>query len=204
MPLHAASSSARFCFRRVRRHKHSVFALGLRVWHSHLVTLVLGGRRRGHHNWSISLEIAKLLSNDVGTAFVTSLLQSQRWFRYRTLVCAVPWYWECQERLCGPGGGTNKNPRVNMRKASLACRQGGCRRHLRLGRPVISRGRAAGTYYFPARGTSGRLSAQLPLPIPFSASACEQAVSRELLLPFTRDTVLAAVPWLRFSPKARH
>ena len=101
-------------------------------------------------------------------------------------------------------GGTNKNPRVNMRKASLACRQGGCRRHLRLGRPVISRGRAAGTYYFPARGTSGRLSAQLPLPIPFSASACEQAVSRELLLPFTQDTVLAAVPWLRFSPKARH
>jgi hypothetical protein len=104
-------------------------------------------------------------------------------------------------------GGTNKNQRVNMRKASsmLACRQGGCRRHLRRGRAVISRGRAAETYYFPARGTSGRLSAQLPLPIPSSAaSACEQAVSRELLLPLTRDTVLAAVPWLKSSPKTRH
>ena len=107
-------------------------------------------------------------------------------------------------------GGTNKNhqqePEGQMRKVSsmLAFRQGGCRRHLRLGRAGISRGRAAGTYYFPARGTSGRLSAQLPLPIPFSASACEQAVSRELLLPLTRDTVLAAVPWLKSSPKARH
>jgi hypothetical protein len=103
-------------------------------------------------------------------------------------------------------GGTNKNQRVNMRKTSfmLACRQGGCRRHLRLGRAVISRGRALGTYYAPARGASGRLSAQPPLPIPFSASACEQAVSRELLLPLTRDTVLAAVPWLKSSPKARH
>ena len=92
-----------------------------------------------------------------------------------------------------------------MRKASsmLACRQGRCRRHHRLGRAVISRGRAAGTYYFPARGTSSRLNAQLPLPIA-SSSACEQAVSRELLLPLTRDTVLAAVPWLRASAKARH
>jgi len=106
------------------------------------------------------------------------------------------------------GGGTNKNQRVNMRKASsmLACRQGGCRRHRRLGRAaLISRGRAAGIYYFPARGTSGRLNAQLPLPIPSSAaSGCEQAVSRELLLPLTRDTVLAAVPWLKSLPKARH
>jgi hypothetical protein len=86
--------------------------------------------------------------------------------------------------ICGLGGGTNKNQRVNMTKASsmLACRQGRCRRHLRLGRAV-----------------------QLPLPIPSSAaSACEQAVSRELLLPLTRDTVLAAVPWLKSSPKARH
>jgi hypothetical protein len=94
-----------------------------------------------------------------------------------------------------------------MRKASsmLACHQGRCHRHLRRGRAVISRGRAAGTYYFPARGTSDRLNAQLPLPIPSSAAnACEQAVCRELLLPLTRDTVLAAVPWLRFSPKVRH
>ena len=99
-------------------------------------------------------------------------------------------------------GATNKNQRVNMRKASsiFACRQGRCCRHLRLGRAaLISRGRAAGIYCFPARGTSGRLNAQLPVPIPSSAaSACEQAVSRELLLPLTRDTVLAAVPWLRF------
>src|SRR5262249_37685361 len=98
-------------------------------------------------------------------------------------------------------GATNKNQRVNMRKASsiFACRQGRCCRHLRLGRAaLISRGRAAGIYCFPARGTSGRLNAQLPVPIPSSAaSACEQAVSRELLLPLTRDTVLAAVPWLR-------
>jgi hypothetical protein len=88
----------------------------------------------------------------------------------------------------------------------FACRQGRSRRHLRLGcAALISRGRAAGICYFPAGGTSGRLNAQLPLPIAFSAaSACEQAVSRELLLGLTRDTVLAAVPWLRFSPKARH
>ena|SRR5262249_30936803 len=101
-----------------------------------------------------------------------------------------------KERLCGLGGAPTRT-RGSMRKASsmLACRQGGCRRHLRSGRAVISRGRAAGTYYFPARGTSDRLNAQLPLPIPSSAAnACEQAVSRELLLPLTRDTVLAAVP----------
>lgn len=89
-----------------------------------------------------------------------------------------------------------RNQRVNMRKASsmFACRQGRCRRHLRLGRAaLISRGRAAGIYYFPARGTSGQLNAQLPLPIPSSAaSACERAFSREALLPLTRDTVLAA------------
>jgi hypothetical protein len=93
-----------------------------------------------------------------------------------------------------------------MRKASsmFACRQG---RHLPLWRAaLVSRGRAAGIYYyFPALGTSGRLNAQLPLPIACSAaSASEQAFSRELLLGLTRDTVLAAVPWLRFSPKARH
>jgi hypothetical protein len=93
-----------------------------------------------------------------------------------------------------------------MKKASsmLACRQDRCRRHLRLGRAaLISRGRAAGIYYFPARGISRRLNAQLLLQIA-SSSACEQAVSRELLLPLTRDTILAAVPWLRSSPKARH
>ena len=92
-----------------------------------------------------------------------------------------------------------------MRKASsmFACRQD---RHLRLGRAaVIGRRRAAGIDSFPARGTSGRLNAQLPPPIAHSAaSVSEQAFSRELLLGLTRDTVLAAVPWLRFSPKARH
>jgi hypothetical protein len=74
-----------------------------------------------------------------------------------------------------------------MRKASsmLACRRDRCRNH------------------FPARGISRRLNAQLPLQIA-SPNACEQAVSRELLLPLTRDTVLAAVPWLRSSAKARH
>jgi hypothetical protein len=95
-----------------------------------------------------------------------------------------------------------------MRKASsmFACRQGRCRRHLHLGRAAfISRARAVSVYIFPARGISRRLNAQLPLPIPPSAvSACEQAFSRELLLPLTRDTVLAAVPWLRSSAKARH
>src|SRR6516164_5086166 len=101
-------------------------------------------------------------------------------------------------------GATNKNQRVNMRKASsmFACRQCRCRRHL--GRAaLISRARAAAIYYFPARATSRPLNAQLPLQIA-SSSACEQAVSRELLLPLTRDTVLAAVPWLRASAKARH
>ena len=100
-----------------------------------------------------------------------------------------------------------------MRKASsmFACRQD---RHLRLGRAaVIGRRRAAGIDSFPARGTSGRLNAQLPPPIAPSAASVseqafsrelEQAFSRELLLGLTRDTVLAAVPWLRFSPKARH
>src|SRR5215813_10577349 len=82
----------------------------------------------------------------------------------------------------------------------FACRQGRCRRHLRLGRAaLISRGRAVAVYYFPGRGTSYRPNTQLPLPIPSSAaSACEQAFSRELLLGLTRDTVLAAVPWLKF------
>jgi hypothetical protein len=37
-----------------------------------------------------------------------------------------------------------------------------------------------------------------------AASACEQAFSRELLQPLTRDTALAAVPWLRSSAKTRH
>ena len=86
--------------------------------------------------------------------------------------------------------------RVNMRKASssmFACRQGRYLRHLRLGPAVISRGRTGGSYYFPARGTSSRLNAQLPLPIASSAaSASERAFSRELLLSLTRDTVLAA------------
>jgi hypothetical protein len=37
-----------------------------------------------------------------------------------------------------------------------------------------------------------------------AASACEQAFSHELLQCLTRDTALAAVPWLRSSAKARH
>jgi hypothetical protein len=94
-----------------------------------------------------------------------------------------------------------------MRKASsmFAC-QGRCRRHLHLGPAAFIRcARAASVYHFPARGISRRLNAQLPLPIPSSAvSACEQAFSRELLLPLTRDTVLAAVPWLRSSAKTQH
>jgi hypothetical protein len=92
-----------------------------------------------------------------------------------------------------------------MSKASsmFACRQG---RHLRLGRAaVIPLGERQGSITSPLVGHQARLNAQLPPPIASSAaSACEQAVSRELLLPLTRDTVLAAVPWLRSSPKARH
>ncbi len=96
-----------------------------------------------------------------------------------------------------------------MSKASsmFACRQGRRRRRLHLERATasITCARAITVYHFPARGTARRLNALLPPPITFSAaSACEQAVSRELLLGLTRDTVLAAVPWLRFSPKARH
>jgi hypothetical protein len=94
-----------------------------------------------------------------------------------------------------------------MRKASsmLACRQGKRRRrlHLEPAAASITCTRAVAAYHFPARGISRRLNAQLPLQIA-SSSACEQAVSRELLLPLTRDTVLAAVPWLRSSAKARH
>jgi hypothetical protein len=95
-----------------------------------------------------------------------------------------------------------------MRKASsmLACRQGKRRRrlHLEPAAASITCTRAVAAYHFPARETSRRLNAQqLPLQIA-SSSACEQAVSRELLLPLTRDTVLAAVPWLRSSAKARH
>jgi len=36
------------------------------------------------------------------------------------------------------------------------------------------------------------------------SAACEQAFSPELLQTLTRDTALAAVPWLRSSAKARH
>jgi hypothetical protein len=94
-----------------------------------------------------------------------------------------------------------------MRKASsmLACRQGKRRRrlHLEPATASIICTRAVAAYHFPAREISRRLNAQLPLQIA-SSSACEQAVSRELLLPLTRDTVLAAVPWLRSSAKARH
>jgi hypothetical protein len=96
-----------------------------------------------------------------------------------------------------------------MRKASsmFACRQGRRRRRLQLEAAAasITCTRAVAAYHFPARGISRRLNAQLPLSILSSAaSVCEQAFSRQLLLPLTRDTVLAAVPWLKSSPKARH
>jgi hypothetical protein len=95
-----------------------------------------------------------------------------------------------------------------MKKASsmVACRRGGCRRHLRLGRAAfISRARAAAVYHFPAREISCRLNAQLPLPILSSPLATASKLSRvSFCLPLTRDTVLAAVPWLRSSAKARH
>jgi hypothetical protein len=94
-----------------------------------------------------------------------------------------------------------------MRKASsmLACRQGKHRRrlHLEPATASITCTRPVAAYRFPPRGISRRLNAQLPLQIA-SSSVCEQAVSRELLLPLTRDTVLGAVPWLRSSAKARH
>jgi hypothetical protein len=94
-----------------------------------------------------------------------------------------------------------------MRKASsmFACPLGGSRRrrHLEPAAASIAGTRAVAAYHFPARGISRRLNPQLPLQIA-SSSACEHAVYRELLLPLTRDTVLAAVPWLRFSPKAGH
>ncbi len=137
--------------------------------------------------------------------FVTSLLQFWYLLCCGTLVCARTLVLGVLRATLWLGGGRQQELEGQMRKVSsiLACRQGRCRRHLRLGRAVISRGRAAGI--FPARGTSSRLNAQLPLPIASSAaSASEQAFSRELLLGLTRDTVLAAVPWLRFSPKARH
>src|SRR5215475_9285550 len=104
-------------------------------------------------------------------------------------------------------GATNENQRVTMRKAaSIFAWRRKCRRHLHLGRAAsISCERPVSVYRFPSREIPRRLNAQLPLPIPSAApSACEQAFSRKLLLPLTRDTVLAAVPWLRSSPKARH
>jgi hypothetical protein len=65
---------------------------------------------------------------------------------------------------------------------------GQCLRYLRLGRAaLIGRVRAVAVYYFPARGISRRLNAQLPLPVPSSAAgACEQTFSRELLVGLTR------------------
>ena len=94
-----------------------------------------------------------------------------------------------------------------MRKASsmFACHQGKRRRrlHLEPAAAFITCTRVVAAHHFPARGISRRLNGQLPLQIA-SSSACEQAVSRELLLPLTQDTVLAAVPWLMSSAKARH
>jgi hypothetical protein len=50
----------------------------------------------------------------------------------------------------------------------------------------------------------GAANSTIVMNVGSAASACEQAFSRELLRPLTRDTVLAAVPWLRSSAKARH
>ena len=94
-----------------------------------------------------------------------------------------------------------------MRKASsmVASRPARCRRRLRLNRTVsTSPARAVALYHFPTHSIARRLNAQLRPPIPTSAvAACEQAFSRELLLPLSGDTVLAAVPWLRPPAKAR-
>ena len=72
-------------------------------------------------------------------AFVTSLLQSGYSPCYRILVCAR--YFStggAAESNFVAEGATNKNQRVNMRKASIfACRQGRCCRHLRLGRAAV-------------------------------------------------------------------
>ena len=59
-------------------------------------------------------------------------------------------------------GDHQQEQRVNMRKASsmLACRQGRCRSHLRLGRAVISRGRAIGTCCFHTAPTNPFLRCQ--------------------------------------------
>jgi hypothetical protein len=96
-----------------------------------------------------------------------------------------------------------------MSKASsmFACRHGRRRRRLHLERATASTtcAQAITVYHFPARGISRRRNAQRSLTIPSSAaSVCEQAFCRELLLPLIRDTVLAAVPWLRSSAQARH
>jgi hypothetical protein len=50
----------------------------------------------------------------------------------------------------------------------------------------------------------GAANGTIVLNVGSAASACEQAFSHELLQPLTRDTVLAAVPWLRSSARARH
>jgi hypothetical protein len=61
----------------------------------------------------ISLE-SLVLSNDV-EEFVTSVLQSQHWICYRTLVCASTLILGVPRAICGLGG-TNKNQRVNWEK----------------------------------------------------------------------------------------
>jgi hypothetical protein len=134
---------------------------------------------------------------------------------------SVLWYWHYPDfRYFGTGipgvfksdfvaegGATNKNERVNMREKRRPCSRapgaGAAGGVLEPAAASIACTRAVAAYHFPTRGISRRLNPQLPLQIA-SSSACEQAVSRELLLPLTRDTVLAAVPWLRSSPKARH
>src|SRR5262249_23591151 len=105
----------------------------------------------------ISLEWLPLLHPryNPGIAFVAGLR-----YGYSTLVLVFRGV--LKSDFVAGGGATNKSQRVNMRIAAL-----------------ITHARAGGIYDFPARGTSGRLNPQLPLPIPsFAASACEQAFSR--------------------------
>jgi hypothetical protein len=72
-----------------------------------------------------------------------------------------------------------------------------------LGVRTISRGRAVAVYYFPGRGMSVVPPEHATPPTnPFLR--CQRLRASFLPRAFARDTVLAAaVPWLKFSPKAR-
>jgi hypothetical protein len=109
----------------------------------------------------ISLE-SLVLSNDV-EEFVTSVLQSQHWICYRTLVCASTLILGVPRAIFVAWGGHQQEPEGQLGKASfmLACRQDGCRRHLRLGRAaVVSHGRAVGLCYFHTCPTNPFLRCQ--------------------------------------------